>query len=68
MPSLAWIVAGALTALTVGGAYAGATGALLAAPTKEPLSVKEGSLRSGRVATGYFVGRSMVGGGLRGGK
>ncbi|MEL6546256.1 MAG: hypothetical protein AAFQ82_16630 [Myxococcota bacterium] len=68
MPTGAWIVAAALGALTVGGAYAGSSGALLAAPTKQPLSVREGSLRSGRVSTGYFVGRSMVGGGLRGGK
>lgn len=68
MPVLAWIAAAALMTLTLGGAYAGSSGLLLSTPTKEPLSVREGSLRAGRVSTGYFVGRAMVGGGLRGGK
>ncbi len=65
------VLGGVLGVSTLVGGYASVTGAGLAPPTKEPLSIREGTVRRGHTGTSYFATtgrRGLVGGGLFGGK
>lgn len=65
------VLGGVLGVSTLVGSYASMSGAGLSAPAKEPLSIREGTPRSGHSGTSYFAtaGRGgLVGGGLFGGK
>ena len=70
-PSVGMLVVAALAlGGTVLAAVGGTAGWGLDPPVREPLSVREGSMRRGPSGTRFFVsgGRSMRGGGLHGGK
>jgi hypothetical protein len=55
---------------TVLAAVGGVVGWGLEKPIKEPISIREGSMRRGHTGTTFFIvgGRGLRGGGLRGGK
>ncbi len=75
MKTGAWVVGVPLViatglAVSVGSVFGSVQGWGLAEPKKEPLSIREGSIRQGKSKTSFFVtgGRGLRGGGLRGGK
>jgi hypothetical protein len=71
MTIASWILAALGVALTAGALVGSVAGWGLEQPTREPISVREGSVRRGGPSgTTFFVmgGRSMRGGGLHSGK
>ena len=66
----AMILAGIMAVLTAGSLWGGSRGMGLAAPTKETLSIREDSVRSGRSGRSVYFrsSRGIYGGGIHRGK